>query len=257
VNETFQITWEELKAIVMPSPSAESWRVIEQGILKWNFPNCIRAIDVKKNIMIQAPGCSGLLYFNYKKYFSIVLLALVDANYKFIAVDVGAYGSCSDGGVFANSSLGAALREGSLQLPPDKPLPGTDEPMSHVILGNKAFPLKRYLMRLHSRAQSRDSEQQQVFNYWHSRARRVSENCFGLFVQKFCIYQRRLQQNPEHIDKVILATCVLHNFLRDDSESFPDEYEPGNVAFSILSHVRGNSTVEAMNVRDLFSQYFV
>jgi hypothetical protein len=93
--------------------------------------------------MIQAPGHSGSLYFSYKKYFSIVLLALVDANYKFTAVDVGAHGSCSDGGVFANSSLGATLREGSLQLPPDKPLPGTDEPMPHVILGDEAFPLKK------------------------------------------------------------------------------------------------------------------
>jgi hypothetical protein len=79
-----------------------------------------------------------------------------------------------------------------------------------------------------------------------------------LLVQKFRVYQRRLQQTPEHIDKVILATCVLHNFLRDDSVSFPgEEHEPGNVAFSILSHVGGNSTVEAMNARDLFSQYFV
>jgi hypothetical protein len=79
-----------------------------------------------------------------------------------------------------------------------------------------------------------------------------------LLVQKFRIYQRRFQQNPKHIDKVILATCALHNFLRDNSVSFPDEeYEPGDVAFSILSHVGGNSTVEAMNVRDLFSQYFV
>jgi hypothetical protein len=97
-----------------------------------------------------------------------------------------------------------------------------------------------------------------VFNYRHSTVRQVSENCYGFLVQKFRIYQRRLQQNPEHIDAVILATCVLHNFLRDDSVSFPDEeYEPGNVALSTLSHVGGNSTVEAMNVRDLFSQHFV
>jgi hypothetical protein len=185
-------------------------------------------------------------------------LALVDANCKFIALDVGAYGSCSDGGVSANSSLGAALMEVSLQLPPDKPLPGTDEPIPHVILGDEAFPLKRYLMRPHSRAQLGESEQQRVFNYRHSRARRVSENCFGLLVQEFRIYQRRLQQNPEHIDKVILATCALQNFLRDDSVSFPDEeYDPDYVAFGILSHVGGNSTVEAMNVRDMFSQYFV
>jgi hypothetical protein len=76
-------------------------------------------------------------------------------------------------------------------------------------------------------------------------------------VQEFRIHQRRLQQTSEHIDKVILATCILHNVLRDDSVSFPDEYELGNAAFSILSHIAGNSTAEAMNVRDLFSEYFV
>jgi hypothetical protein len=83
------------------------------------------------------------LDFIYEKYFPTVLLALADANYKFIAVDVGAHGSCSDGGLFANSSLGAAVREGSLQLPPDKPLPGTDESIPHAILGDEAFPLTR------------------------------------------------------------------------------------------------------------------
>jgi hypothetical protein len=110
VNKTCEIIWEELKATVMPNPSAVSWRVTEQMFHKWNFPNCIGQPQME-NVMIQAPGRSGSLYFNYKKYFSIVLLAMVDANYKFIAVDVGAYGSCSDGGVFANSSLGAALRK--------------------------------------------------------------------------------------------------------------------------------------------------
>jgi hypothetical protein len=40
--------------------------------------------------------------------------------------------------------------------------------------------------------------------------------------------------------------------------SFPDEeYEPGNMAFSLLSHVEANSTVEATSVWDLFSEYFI
>jgi hypothetical protein len=95
-----------------------------------------------------------IVVLQLQEVFSIVLLALVDVNYKYIAVDVGAYSPCSDGGVSANSSLGAALREGSLQLPPDKPLTGTDEPVP----GDEAFPLKRYLMRPYSRAQSGDSE---------------------------------------------------------------------------------------------------
>jgi hypothetical protein len=45
-----------------------------------------------------------------KKTFNIVLLALVDANYQFINVDVGAYGRNSDGGIFTNSNLGKVLK---------------------------------------------------------------------------------------------------------------------------------------------------
>lgn len=85
----------------------------------WNFPNCLGTID-RKHIVIDAPANSGSLYFNYKKTFSIVLLALVDANYRFIVVDIGLDGKNSDGGIFANSNLRKSLESEKLNVPDNR-----------------------------------------------------------------------------------------------------------------------------------------
>ena len=53
--------------------------------------------------MVKSPAKSGSLFFNYKQSFSINLMALADANYRFIFVDIGQYGSNADGPVFQKS----------------------------------------------------------------------------------------------------------------------------------------------------------
>ncbi|XP_011858800.1 PREDICTED: uncharacterized protein LOC105556330, partial [Vollenhovia emeryi] len=58
---------------------------------RWNFPNCLGAMD-GKHCLIDPPLQSGSSYFNYKEKFSIVLLGLVDAELRFIFVDVGTNG---------------------------------------------------------------------------------------------------------------------------------------------------------------------
>lgn len=52
-----------------------------------------------KHIRIVPPPRSGAQYYNYKNFYSIVLMALVNSNYEFIFVDVGKNGRLSDGGV--------------------------------------------------------------------------------------------------------------------------------------------------------------
>ncbi len=63
----------------------------------------ISVIDGKHVCLKQSAG-SGVLSYNYKQTVSIVLMALVDADYKFIYVDVGCNGRVSDGGIFRDSS---------------------------------------------------------------------------------------------------------------------------------------------------------
>ena len=65
-------------------------------------------------------------YFNYKGFHSIVLLALVDAEYNFLYVDVGCNGRVSDAGVYNKSSLCSAIENNSIHLPEDEYLSNSD-----------------------------------------------------------------------------------------------------------------------------------
>jgi len=109
-------------------PSKEEWDVIVDEFKKeWDFPNCLGAID-GKHVKIQAPANSGSVFFNYKNYFSLVLLGTCDAQYRFTTIDIGAYGRQSDGGIFEASKLGKSIED------------GTDREFnSHVRFGNFNF----------------------------------------------------------------------------------------------------------------------
>ena len=103
----------------VPQTEEEWIRISEEFEEKRNFPNCLGALD-GKHIQIKRPVNSGYYYFNYKGTFSIVLLALVDADYKFIFIDIGWNGRISDGGIDRNATLFSALENNSLNIPKER-----------------------------------------------------------------------------------------------------------------------------------------
>lgn len=122
IPEVCNVLWTALSPIYLPALSMEDWqRKAQEFETEWNFPNCCGAID-GKHIALQAPRLTGTKYFCYKKFFSIVLLGISDAFYKFSYVDIGAYGSQSDGGVYKNSMFGRAMERGEIQFPPPRAL---------------------------------------------------------------------------------------------------------------------------------------
>ena len=70
--------------------------------IRWNVPHALGALDGKHVA---------------KGFFSIVMLALVDGQYKFRWVDVGTAGSCSDAQIFDTCHLKRKIDGGSIGFP--------------------------------------------------------------------------------------------------------------------------------------------
>uniref|UniRef100_A0A3B3T7P1 DDE Tnp4 domain-containing protein n=1 Tax=Paramormyrops kingsleyae TaxID=1676925 RepID=A0A3B3T7P1_9TELE len=223
-----------------------------------NFPNCLGAVD-GKHVTIQAPPLSVSQYFNYKKTFSIVLLALVDADYRFLVIQVGDFGRTSDGGVYAGSELGRRMASGTLNVPTCASLPGAAHQgnVQYVMVSDAAFPLKPYLMR--SYPGKNLSHQKRIFNYRLSRARMVVENAFGILSSRWRIFHRKINLLPEHMDTLVMAACILLNFLIAPSENqrMLDEAEQLRKHMAPVRNMGGNrARREASNVREIFCTFF-
>ncbi|XP_077114855.1 uncharacterized protein LOC143769817 isoform X9 [Ranitomeya variabilis] len=118
VRDTCIQIWAKLHELVMLKPKREDWLKIARGFKDTcDFPHCIGALD-GKHIRVLKPPNSGSQFYNYKQFFSVVLLAVVDSHYRFIIVDIGAYGRTGDSRVFNSSIMGWQLRENQLDLPP-------------------------------------------------------------------------------------------------------------------------------------------
>nr|CAH7767345.1 unnamed protein product [Callosobruchus chinensis] len=176
--------------------------------------HAIGAID-GKHVMLQAPVNSATEYYNYyKHYFSVVLFALVDADCNFIYADVGSQGRISDGGVFKNTTLYKKLegREKKIAHAEVLQVPYAVE-VPYYILGDKAFALNEYTIKpFEGNHEPRSPER--VFNYRHSRARRVVENALGIVSSVFRVLRKPMLLEPLIATKVVLSTLYLHNFLR-------------------------------------------
>lgn len=149
-----------------------------------------------------------------------MLFALVDANYKFLFVNVGSKGRISDGGVFKNTILYRKLENCQLNIPEVQILqiPYIMK-IPYFILGDKAFMLTKYTMKPFV-GNPESGSKERVFNYRLSRARWVIENVFGILSSIYRVHRKPILLEAEKSAKVVLATVYLYNYLRRNNYLF-------------------------------------
>jgi len=255
VSETCDVIWQILQPIEMAAPTTQDWLEISNGYFKTSqFPNCVGAVD-GKHIRVECPKNSGTLYYNYKQYYSLILMAVCDSNYCFRIIDVGFYGKESDCNIFKISSFGKKLYSNQINFPPDNNLPGDEfgKPQPFVIVGDEAFALHNNLLRPFPGRSLND--QRRIFNYRQSRARQTIECSFGILSQKWRVFQTSILVDPDMATTITKACCVLHNFIRRR-----DGYNIEHTLSCPLECITerrgvGNSLTSAKDVREYWVKY--
>ncbi|KAH6945030.1 hypothetical protein HPB50_006917 [Hyalomma asiaticum] len=159
------------------------------------LPDVIGAID-GCHVRIAKPTESEQSYYNRKKFHSIILQGVCDAERLFIDVFVGIPGRSHDSRVLEHSFLheeGITKCEGG------------------YLLGDAAYPLLTWLLPPYRHNPANWQDWMSAFNYAHSRQRVVIEHTFGILKARF---QRLLLIDVASIKQavlIVLAACVLHN----------------------------------------------
>lgn len=245
-----------MRSEFIPVPNKKLWESISEKFeRRANFPNCIGAVD-GKHVRIVHPLNS--MHLNYKGFSSIVLMAVADADYRFVYADIGGYGKDCDSNIFQNCSLWTSIINKTLDIPEDKCLPGSQsQKIPHYLVADDAFGLHRNLLKPYGGHNL--TVKKRIFNYRLSRARRYVECAFGILTNKWRIFHRPINLDPDFATDIVKACVVLHNFVRDR-----DGYETENTMFisgfqniSTSTGERARAGIAAKNVRDVLSDYFV
>ncbi|XP_065226746.1 uncharacterized protein LOC135849995 [Planococcus citri] len=196
------------------------------------MPNCCGVIAGKHITVQKLPNPNaGTSHHNDGDRFSLVLLAICDANYRFTSIDIGQYDSVSDGGVFSESPTSEPLNE-KADLPREPlTLPNTNVAIPAYFVADEAFPLSTRIMRPYPGENLDKGEQ--IFNYRLSRVMSLIENTFGILAMRWKIFRTPITvKDVEGIDHIVQSILCLHNYLQPTNNEMAENqhlYCPKNV----------------------------
>ncbi|XP_052722993.1 uncharacterized protein LOC128193494 [Vigna angularis] len=183
--------------------------------------DCLGAID-GTHVRVKVPRCDAPRFRGRKDWPTHNVFAACDFDMKFTYVLAGWEGTASDSRILKN----ALDRDDPLVIPQGK-----------CYLGDAGFMLKttvltpyrgvRYHLKEYTRRGSQNARE--LFNHRHSSLRNVIERTFRVLKKRFPIIASGTEPHYglDTMTYIILACCILHNFLRgvDNDDSLLNEVD--------------------------------
>ncbi|KAL0406199.1 UNVERIFIED_CONTAM: hypothetical protein Slati_3933800 [Sesamum latifolium] len=194
-----------------------------------------RDIRYSINNKIPQQGCLGALDGTYidvrvpnedkgfrtrKGHISVNVLGVCNMNMQFIYVLTGWEGNAADSRVLRD----AVTRPDGLRVPTG----------NYYLCDNGYTNGERFLtlyrgIRYHLREWDRGAmgpqNKEELFNLKHSSARNIIERTFGLLKVRWAILRSPSYYPIKIQNRIIMACCLLHNFIRSEMPEYPLELE--------------------------------
>ncbi len=191
----------------MPT-TPDDWMVIANNYsCKWQYHHCLGAID-GKHVAIRKPMNAGSYYYNYKNFHSIVLIALVDGDYKFTWVEVGPKGTSSDAHIFEDYDLKVAIDQRVIGFSPPDNQPDDDKDMPYFFVGDNAFPLCTYMMKPYGRGARTNLQ------LLHVPLSKSQRECLGILANRYDYLLSVIKFQPNISTNIVLTAICSHNLMR-------------------------------------------
>ncbi|EYC36033.1 hypothetical protein Y032_0942g3144 [Ancylostoma ceylanicum] len=230
----------------------------------YDYPRAVGFLD-GRHVAIKKPKALGSLqkpnggieeYLNYKNFQSIVLLAICDADYRFLLFDVGMPGTLGDSSIFRSSSIYTFLKECDDLFPETTDLGSVGPVQYHILTDDGLGQGARYVEPFPGR--TADTGSKQRFNKKHGCARRVIDTAFEFLQRRFAVLQKPLQLEPLRGGRLVTSLLILHNLIawKQDVAKYVERYPPPTEPLIGLQPIPQAGPAQARQARDRIVQHY-
>ncbi|XP_050433721.1 uncharacterized protein LOC126841348 [Adelges cooleyi] len=259
IVETCECIIEALADYIKCPQSEEEWLRVSMTFERTTrFPSCLGAACAR-HIELRKVSKADSDYLNERRRPSVLLSAMVDANYEFLLAD-----TCPSGHLSETNPPNRILERKICSAT----LPCRTDPnqLPYVFVGDDSFKLQENFMVPYRAVNEKGGEANKLYNRQLVRANQRAAKTLAIMAWRFGVLQTPVNLEAKKVQTIVKACCYLHNFFKRESFHYIDSNMEAVIKADMAPIVWGpNTTVvphfnncdtDSQYVRDSFSKYF-